>query len=79
MLLPGADHAQGSCYQFPTVETDTALADFNDAACGSRSDRHRCPVLRVESRCVLAAVVPERSGFRFYGAPTRDCLARSDR
>ena len=47
---------EGSCLPVPTVETDTALADFNDAACGS-IDRHRCPgATRVESRS-LAAVI----------------------
>ncbi|MFZ2238549.1 MAG: hypothetical protein WAV90_03280 [Gordonia amarae] len=41
---------KGSCYQFPTVETDTALADFDDAPCGSAPTVTGARVLRVETK-----------------------------
>jgi len=41
---------EGNCYQFPTIETDTALADFDDAACGSSPTVTGARVLRVETK-----------------------------
>jgi len=68
---------EGSCYQFPTVETDTALADFNDAACGSNPTVTGARVLRVESKVSSQPSCPRGQVPLFMARPTPAgyCLA----